>query len=55
MIAFPARKCLGVIVQKANTENCFTNMPLNVQMNVNHLLESLINTCDQKRTECVNG
>lgn len=35
MIAFPAKNVWGVIVQKANGENCFTNKPLNVQMNVN--------------------
>lgn len=34
---FPTLERLGVIEQKANTENCFTNMPLSVQMNVNHL------------------
>ena len=34
---FPTLVHLGAIEQKANTENCFTNMPLSVQMNANHL------------------
>lgn len=37
MIAFAVwNECLGEVVQKANTENCCNNTPLNIQMNVNH-------------------
>ena len=36
MIASPATESLGVTVQKANRENCFTNVSLNSQVNVTH-------------------
>lgn len=51
-LLFQLLGCLGVTVQKVNRENYFTNMPLNVQTNVNYPhLQSLINAYDQKGTE----